>query len=144
MREVSTTVGSATRSVTGPDSVARDVATFAGSATAPQAPKDFVTATRGADDSTYLDVGVTPSKRALTPKTPAELAAFQAGLEKRRDASATYAKRPPPPMPVIAQPRRLPKIPGDTLSPPEADALPGEAATIPVPQRLRPKRIDEN
>jgi hypothetical protein len=105
--------------------------------------KDFVVAARTDRELDYIPVGVTPADRPIKVKTEAELAAYQKELDTQRTASSGYATRPAPAMRPLAQPRKLPPIPGSRLLSNQPDALPGKAQTFDVPPRLRPKRIDE-
>ncbi len=124
------------------DSLIRGPARLGGFSTTVGEPKDFVTEKR-IGDTAYIPVGFTPAKRPITPKTPAELDAYEKNLDASRTAAETFATRPAPAMKPLRPPNKLPPIPGSKLDPSNPDNQQGsdDAATYPVPPGLRPKLI---
>ncbi len=124
------------------DSIIRAPAKLGGFSTTTGEPKDFVKEKRLGDEQ-YIPVGVTPVKRPVVPKTPAELAAYEKKLDDDRQKASGFATRPAPAMKPINQPRTLPPVAGSKLDPSNPDNQSGDAdaGSVPVPPRLRPQLV---
>ena len=124
------------------DNIVRGPGKVVGLSTTAGDPKDFVKEKRLGDEQ-YIPVGITPTKRAIVPKTPAELAAYEKKLDGDRQKAAGFATRPAPPMKPINQPRTLPPVAGSKIDPTNSDNQSGDAdaGSVPVPPGLRPHLV---
>jgi hypothetical protein len=118
--------------------------------TTPQEPKDWVKATRPKEEPDFMPVGVTPAKHPLQVRSPAELAAAKADLDKSQsDMQTVIAQKPVlaplTPPPPVGPPPTIGHITADRPSSSQAKLDPPavEPAQVEQPKIDKKKKADK-